>query len=171
MRTIFRQLVYVLLAFFVAIFLLFLAVWLPNLALLRFMLFSDVFSRGSKLAVITGSWQWLGTNFTPVSAGLTVLGALLAGVNFSLLAYYFRRQITLGRAAGTSALGIVASFLGVGCSACGSFILSAVFGLGVGSALTARLPLAGQEFSWLGAAVLSLTAYLLIRKIRAPLAC
>lgn len=171
MLSVFKKFHYILLAIFVAVVLLFIAVWMPNWALLKFTLLSDGLTLSGRLAILGGSFDWLNTNFSPLGRILTILNSLLAGINVALLVYHVRGQIALRRAAGLGALGIASGLFGIGCAACGSFLLSSIFGLGVGSALTAALPLSGLEFTLLGTIILAGTTYYILRKIKSPLAC
>lgn len=171
MLSVFKKIHYTFLALFVAAILLFIAVWMPNWALLKFTLFSDSLSSSGRLAVLGSSFDWLNTNFSPLGRILTIVNSLLAGVNVALLVYYVRKQAVLRRTAGFNILGIVTGLFGIGCAACGSFLFSAVFGLGAGSALTAWLPFAGAEFALVGTIILVGTTYYILRKIKSPLVC
>ena len=65
----------------------------------------------------------------------------------------------------------LASALGIGCAACGSFILTtALSSFGAASAL-AILPLRGGEFGILSVVLLALSLVLISKKIAAPLIC
>src|SRR3989344_4842906 len=66
---------------------------------------------------------------------------------------------------------IAVSFLGLGCSACGSLILSSLIGLTATTAVIDWLPLEGLEFGLLGIFILLLAIYLTAYKISAPNDC
>ena len=92
------------------------------------------------------------------------------------IAYYFRlrRQLVsqAGQAGAAASLGGLASgFFGVGCAACGTFVLSPVLSFVGASGLIALLPFGGEEFGALGVAMLGFSLVLIARKIGAPLAC
>jgi len=60
---------------------------------------------------------------------------------------------------------------GVGCAACGTFVLSPVLSFVGASGLIALLPFGGEEFGALGVAMLAFSLVLTARKIGEPLAC
>ena len=149
------------------------AVWLPNFGLI-----GEVFGTSSaplvaKLKVAITLLGGIGTNFSFLSAGYTIAIAALFGVNIAMVAYFLKRTRTrLARqdvAAGFG--GIASGALGIGCAACGSFILStALSSFGAAGAL-AILPLRGGEFGILSVVLLAFSLTLISRKIAAPLTC
>ena len=159
------------------------AVWLPNIGLLAevFGASSTPFETKLKLA-----WSLLGgirTNFSLLSAGYTIAIAVLFGVNIAMVAYFLKRtrlrQGFGGQArsgitrqdVATGFGGITSGALGIGCAACGSFILSATLSsLGAAGAL-AILPLRGGEFGVFGVILLAVSLFLIAKKIAAPLTC
>ena len=67
--------------------------------------------------------------------------------------------------------GLVSGVFGIGCAACGTFIFTSVLALfGVGGIL-AYLPFGGEEFGFLGVALLVYSVYSLTKKITDPLVC
>jgi hypothetical protein len=89
----------------------------------------------------------LGTNFSFLSAAYTILIALLFGLQVTLLTYYIRsvrsRVTTLTNVGASGIGGLVSGFFGIGCAACGTFLLSSILALfGAGGAL-AWLPFGG----------------------------
>ena len=159
------------------------AVWLPNIGLL-----TEVFGAAStpletKLKL---AWSLLGgirTNFSLLSAGYTIAIAALFGINIAMVVYFLKRtrlrftsdgqaRNNLARqdvAAGFG--GIASGALGIGCAACGSFLLSALLAsFGAASAL-AILPLRGGEFGILSVILLAFSLVLISKKIAAPLIC
>lgn len=151
-----------------------LALWLPNFSLVTSYLRSGV-GVLQKLQFLWGFYGTLYTNHTLYSAGVTVFIALLSGINIALLVYYTKRvqRVTAAfrHVYATSYLGILAGFLGVGCVACGSVILTAVLAtLGAGGLLLA-LPFNGAEVGMVALVILLASNYLLIKKIHEPFAC
>ena len=159
------------------------AVWLPNFGLI-----GEVFSTSSaplaaKLKVAISLLGGIGTNFSFLSAGYTIAIAALFGINLAMIVYFLKRtrlrqgfggqaRAGLSRqnlAAGVG--GIASGALGIGCAACGSFILStALSSFGAAGAL-AILPLRGGEFGILSVVLLAFSLILISRKIAAPLTC
>lgn len=150
------------------------AVWLPNIGLITSVLGSSA-SLANKLSLLGTLYQSIGTNFTVVSATYTLLIALLFGIQITLLYYYIRKtkmdRASLRRVSGTGLGGLVAGIFGIGCAACGTFILTAVLSLiGAGGLLT-FLPFGGEEFGFLGVGLLLYSIWLLLKKLRAPNVC
>jgi len=151
-----------------------LAIWLPNLSLLRIVATDDATGIGQKLQVAFSLLGSLTTNFTPLAAASVVIAAALLGIN-AVLAYHLVRRSRgqgVGRAAAASGIGgAVSGVLGVGCAACGSVIASAALGTAAGAGLLALLPLGGQEFGMIGVLLLAASTYALLKRIGQPLAC
>ncbi len=141
---------------------------LSNLKLLGFILNEEYFSFGLKVkSVLQTLWSGRVT-LAHAGGSVTAALALLFGVNAALIERYMRRQVRLHQAAGASAIGVLVGLLGVGCAACGSALLASL--LGAGGALAA-LPLRGQEFSWLGIALVVFSTFSLARKLVEPETC
>ena len=150
-----------------------LAIWLPNIALLR-----EVFSDGqvpleAKLGIAVSLLAGIATNFSLFSASYTVAIAILLGLDMALVVYVFRQKRTA--AAGSNLVlgsgGLASGLVGVGCAACGSLILGGLVpSLGVAGAL-ATLPLQGEEFGILSVALLLLSLMFVSKSIAEPPAC
>ena len=157
--------------FAIAVFLF--AVLLPNFGLI-----GEVFSASSaplaaKLKVTISLLGGIGTNFSFLSAGYTIAIAVLFGVNIAMVVYFLKRtRARLARqdlAAGFC--GVASGALGIGCAACGSFILSTILSsLGAAGALTI-LPFRGGEFGILSVVFFVPSLILISKKIAAPLIC
>lgn len=175
LRTVFSNPAYVLTASAVAFAAFAFTVWLPNIRLIAALFFSDSVSASDTVGVM---WNLLGsitTNFTFVSASYTIAVSLLFGINVALLTYYIRKVrggfSDVGSVGVTGFGGLVSGVLGVGCAACGTFVLSSILALvGAGGVLT-YLPLKGEEFGFLGVALLVYSAYMIARKITRPIVC
>ena len=149
------------------------AVWLPNIGLLAevFGVASTPLETKLKLA-----WSLLGgirTNFSLLSAGYTIAIAALFGINIAMVVYFLKRtKNNLARQDIAAEFGGIASgALGIGCAACGSFLLSTLLSsFGAASAL-AILPLRGGEFGILSVILLIFSLALISKKIAAPLIC
>lgn len=146
------------------------SIWLPNLSLVWSTITSHV-SVGSKLVFLWNSLGALGTNFSALSATLTVLVSALIGLNVAAAVFYFRKRISMQKVGGLGAAGILLGLLGVGCASCGSVILATFIGVGGTAALAAALPLGGQEFSIAAILVLLVTLYVILRKTDDPMVC
>ena len=148
------------------------ATWLPNFRLLGSVWGSDI-SFSGKLELPLNLIGSIATNFTLLSATYTIAIAILFGMNVAMIVYFLKRRIADARQAGvgTGFLGIASGVLGMGCAACGSFLLTSVLSLFGASWLLSYLPLAGGEFGILGVILLAISLYLTARKIQNPAVC
>ena len=168
---VFKSPSYVLLAVVFGFSVLVLAIWLPNFSFLRYVASSDAYTLFDKFNIFKESFGLLNTNFTPLNRVLTVLVALFAGINLSMLVYYVKNRISMAKSAGVSVFGTVTGLIGVGCASCGSVILSSVIGIGLSSRFISKFPLNGSEFSIVGIAIVLYAIYSLSKKINNPSAC
>jgi len=162
---------YLLLLVLVSLMILAFAAWLPNLHLISSVMTNSTMSLWQKtnlLASLLGSLQ---TNFTALSRLVTIVTAVLAGLQISLATYYLRQTAKLQRSMGVSLIGIVSSMFGIGCASCGSVILTSLIGLGSTTAILGFLPFRGQEFGFIGIAILLYATNLTIKKINQPFVC
>ncbi len=145
--------------------------WLANYSLILFVYRHNAFLWYDKISILGSAIKIVMVDFTVGTQLLMYLIALLVGLNFTLLIYYLKQRIALQSAAGTSVFGIALSILGVGCTSCGSVILSSLFGFAVTTKILTILPLRGKEFSLLAIGTLLVSIYLTAQKIVNPLVC
>jgi len=174
LATVFSKARYTRLAILTAFVLFTLALWLPNFSFVLSYFLSGA-SVWQKLQFIWSFYGSIETSHTLYSASVSILIALLSGLNVALLAYYTRRvkNATKGfkRVHTGSYIGLIVGFLGVGCAACGSVILTAVLAtLGAGGLLLA-LPFQGAEVGALALLILLWSNYFLVKKISNPIVC
>lgn len=176
MGDVFTRLPYALLAVVIATAVFVLTTWLPNLGLLWQVMTSGAASFADRVTLVAGLTASIGTNFTLFSATITVVVAILFGVNAAMITYHLRarRRLTRqlrGSATAASFGGLASGIFGVGCAACGTFVLSpALTFLGLGSMVT-MLPFGGEEFSALGVVMLAASLILTARRIAGGDAC
>lgn len=149
------------------------AVLLPNLSLLNEVVLRSSALLETKVNITLSLLGGIRTNFSAASATYTILIAVLVGVNVAMIVYLLRKRSRLlgqkGTAAGLG--GIASGALGIGCAACGSFLLSTMLAsLGAASAL-AILPLKGGEFGIMSVGLLGATLGIVSNKIAEPLIC
>ena len=149
------------------------AVWFPNLGLLTEVFTTSSAPLAAKLGIATSLIGGIRTNFSLLSAGYTIAIAILFGLNIAMVAYFLkRRRADLARQEMAAGLGGVASgALGIGCAACGSFLLSTTLSLFGAAGALALLPLQGGEFGILSVVLLLVSLLLISGKIAAPLIC
>lgn len=170
---VFRNPAYITIAGTLAVAAFLFSIWFPNLGLIGEVLQTSSASVGTKVNFLASLVGGITTNFSVLSAGYIVLISSLFGVNVAMIIYYLRqkrafvskRELTVG------AGGIASGVLGIGCAACGSFLLSSTLSLASASGAVALLPLKGGEFRIVSIALLSTSLYLIGRKIIEPLIC
>lgn len=173
--TIFTRPAYALIASMVGVTVFSVAVWLPNLKLIGTVITSSTATTIEKVQLLMSLYGGITTNFTVVSALYTILIAVLFGVYSALLVYYIRTMRTKNNGAvSVSALGVggvVSGFFGIGCAACGTFILTSLLTFGGASTFLTLLPLGGQEFGFLGVGLLVYAIYSLLKKLNQSPVC
>lgn len=173
---VFKEWTYILIAVVVALVVFVFATWLPNLGLIWKITVSHsvpLLDKAKILASLVGSIQ---TNFTVFSALYTIAIAVLFGLNAAMVTYYVklrkRQSRQMGQADAAAGLGGLASgFFGIGCAACGTFVLAPILSFVGATGLIALLPFDGQEFGVFGVGMLGFSIFLAAKKIREPLVC
>lgn len=173
LQKVFRKPLYSLLALIVSAAVFAFAVWLPNLSLIVKIMGHPGITFSQKLSLPASLLGSIVTNFTLLSASYTITIAILFGMNVAMIVYFLRRRIDDVKQAGigTGLLGITSGVLGMGCAACGSFLLTSVFSLAGSSWVLSYLPLAGGEFGILGVILLIASVYQTAKKIQNPAVC
>lgn len=173
LQKVFRKPAYVILALVVSASAFAVAVWLPNFRLVAGIVSSPDVPLSSKIELPLSLLGSIVTNFTLLSASYTIAIAVLFGMYIAMVVYFLKRRIKEVGQGGiaTGIFGITSGVLGVGCAACGSFLLTSILSLiGAGGAL-ALLPLQGSEFGILGAVLLAFAMYMTAKQIENPLVC
>ncbi len=173
LQKVFRKPKYILLAFITSVVIFVFATWLPNIRLIATIIGSSDASFSQKLGIPISLLGSITTNFTVLSASYTVAIAILFGINIAMLVYFMKRKISEVKQSGTVTgfAGIASGILGIGCAACGSFLLtSGLTFVGV-SGILVFLPLAGSEFGILGVILLLISIYLTAKQIENPAVC
>lgn len=149
------------------------AAWLPNIRLIASVVGSSDASFSQKLGIPISLLGSIATNFTMLSASYTIAIAVLFGVNLAMVIYFLKRKISEVKQTGITMgfLGIASGVLGVGCAACGSFLLTSGLSLVGASGILAFLPFAGVEFGIIGVILLSVSIYLTAKQIQNPAVC
>jgi hypothetical protein len=173
LQKVFRKPTYVLLALMTSFVVFAFATWLPNIRLIISVFGMSGLSFSQKLELPITLLGSITTNFTLLAASYTIAIAILFGINLAMVIYYLRRRISEAKQGGiaTGLLGITSGILGVGCAACGSFLLTNILVFfGVSGVLT-LLPLKGGEFGILGVILLLVSIYLTAKQIENPAVC
>jgi len=173
LQKVFRKPIYILLALVTSFAVFAFAVWLPNISLIVKVMGHPGISLTQKLDLPISLLGSIVTNFTLLSALYTITIAILFGINVAIFVYFLRRRITDVEQSGiaTGFFGITSGVIGMGCAACGSFLLTSLLSLVGASGILAFLPLGGGEFGILGVILLSVSIYLTAKKIQNPAVC
>ena len=173
LQKVFRKSLYTLLALFTSAMVFMFAVWLPNLPLIVKVMGHSEIPLSQKFDLPISLLGSIITNFTLFSASYTIAIAILFGVNLAMIVYFLRRRITEVQQNGmaTGFFGIASGVLGMGCAACGSFLLTSGLSLVGASGILGFLPLAGGEFGILGVILLSVSIYFTAKQIQNPAVC
>lgn len=173
-KTVFSRPAYLALGTTLAVAAFLFSVWLPNTGLIVDVFQTSSAPLGVKLKVATSLLGGIRTNFSFLSALYTILIAILFAMNIAMVAYYLKRRRAIsaqGKEFAAGFGGVASGLLGIGCAACGSFILTTTISfLGASAALT-LLPLQGGEFGLLSVVLLALSLSLISKKINDPLIC
>lgn len=148
-----------------------LEIWLASFSIILFVFHNETFAWRDRLSILWSAVVIFFDQFTLTSQIITILIAILIGLNITLLIYYFRKRLALERAAGTSVIGIFLSLVGVGCTSCGSIVLSSVLGFSLSTKVLTALPLRGTEFNLFAILILLTSIFLITQKISGPLTC
>ena len=150
-----------------------LAVLLPNLPLLNAVVLNSTASLEAKLNITLSLLGGVRTNFSFLSASYTILIAVLTGINASMIVYLLREKgAVFGQKGSLAGIGgITSGALGIGCAACGSFLLSVILASFGAAGALALLPLKGGEFGVLSVGLLGVTLALVSNGIAKPLTC
>lgn len=148
------------------------ATWLPNLGLIWEIGVSPSVTLADKVMILAGLVGSIATNFTLFSALSLATVALLFGANVATIAYGVTLHRQFGQAgAAWSVGGLAAGLTGVGCAACGTFVLAPILSLAGATGLLAMLPFGGEEFSAAGIVLLTFSLFWTGRRLRPPAAC
>ncbi len=148
-----------------------LSVVLINYEFVRFVVTSDLFTLGEQLQLLKQSFISFTTVLPLYSQIGIVVVAFLAGINAMFAVYYIKRRVTKQRDAGVGVFGILAGLFGIGCGACGSVILSTIFGVGATTQVLGILPLRGFELTLVGIIILFGSTTYIAKKIQDPDVC
>lgn len=171
---VFSQIRYITIAVVTSAIVFMFAVWLPNLRLIGEIIFNSSASSAEKISFLFSLFGSIQTNFSAVSASYTIAIVILFGINIAFLVYYIRSRqqgSTLGSGATLSVGGLISGVFGIGCAACGTFILSSLLGVFGAVGVLSFLPFGGEEFGFLGVGLLAYSIYIISRKISNPLVC
>lgn len=168
---IFRKPQYLVFAVFVTACITMCMTLIQNIPFIKTIWTTDTFSLFGKLNISFQSLYAFNTNLTHLSQFFHIIIALLIATHLTFLIYYYRARRRLEGSAGIGFIGIFSGIVGIGCSVCGSVVLSSLIGLSAATTLITMLPLRGVEFSLLAIIILlSANGYLGI-KLQEPVAC
>lgn len=167
---------YVLLAAMIALVTFVLTTWLGNLGLVWQIATSEWLPLADKARILVSLIGSISTNFTIFSASSAIAIAALFGMNVAVIAYAYRERRRLVMQSGQTVTmaslgGLLSGLFGIGCAACGAFMLSPALALFGAGTLLAALPFGGEEFGVLGVGMLILSVVICAKKIGQPIMC
>ena len=159
---------YIIWAVALAILLVGLLVWVPNIKLIGAVLQGGL-SLGAKLSFILGLYLALPFTYGNTQAIYTIVIAILFGLNTSMILYYISQN--KGAFAHKSMWAQVGAFmvavLGLGCASCGALLLTPLLGTALAGTLL-LLPFDGMELSVISIAIILWSMYAVAKKIDNP---
>lgn len=173
LQKVFRKPAYTLLAFVVSMVVFVFALWLPNIPLIIKIMGHSGIPFRQKLDFPISLLGGIATNFTLLSASYTIAIAILFGINLAMIIYLFRRRIDKVKKNGitTGFFGMTSGLVGIGCAACGSFLLMSTLSLFGASSILAFLPIIGGAFGIIGVILLGTSIYMTAKQIQNPAIC
>lgn len=132
----------------------------------------DVVPAMERFALASSTLFDLHSSFSTPAILLVFLGSVIGGLNLALVYTYLRTRGELVLKSGLySGLGLFFAFLGIGCAACGTALLSALLGFFGLSGVLALMPYGGMEVGYAGIVILFIATYVLSKKVTAPNVC
>lgn len=173
LQEVFRKPTYAFIALLTSVVVFVFAVWFPNISLIVKIMGHPGVSFSQKLDLPISLLGSISTNFTLLSASYTIAIAILFGVNLAMVIYFLRRRINEVTKSGvaTGFFGIMSGVVGMGCAACGSLLLSSILSLFGATWILSFLPLAGGEFGILGVILLTISIFMIAKRIENPAIC
>lgn len=173
LRKVFSKFSYLLLSIMTGVAIFTFVVWLPNIRLIATVVSSSNASFYQKLSIPFSLFGSISTNFSPLSAMYTIAISMLFGLNIAALTYLLRHKVGSLRQGGvtTGFFGVMSGLIGVGCAACGAFLLTTGLAFIGASGIVALLPFAGGEFGILGVILLGISLRMTARQIQNPAVC
>lgn len=145
----------------------------PNLQLVKIVFGSDTISFSQKLSVLISLTGAIKTNFTVLGAVSLITLAVLSGMYVSMLIYLIKNKLTnqLKSRAVTGILASISGIIGIGCMACGTFLLSSLIPVISTPIIIKYLPLAGGEFTLVGIVLLIFALYQIAKQVDSANVC
>ncbi len=149
------------------------AVWLPNIGLMTDLFATSSAPLAAKMKIAISLLGGISTNFSTLSASYTIAIVILFGTVITMTVYLMRKKRAQlgGNTLATELGGTLSGVLGIGCAACGSFILMTILSSFGAAGALALLPLRGGEFGVVSVILLAVSLALISKKITEPLIC
>lgn len=145
----------------------------PNREVIEIVVADSAITTITKISLVLSLYGSLFSNQTWLSGLVALSTALLVGILAALIIYYIK--ISRGgrvskRTSAASVGGVVAGFLGIGCAACGSILVTSLL-TGVGATVLQLLPYKGVEIGILGIVLLLYAVKRLLGEIKKGAVC
>ena len=130
------------------------------------------FSLGERLHLALVFLFSVKSSFLTTGIVLSFFGSVLGAMNITFAYLYFKRRAgVLVKHHVYSGAGMFVAFLGIGCAACGSALLTAMLGMFGLSSILGFLPYQGAELGVIGLIILAVTTLALAKKVAGPKVC
>lgn len=171
LKEVFRKRNYIILVALLSIIFFVIAIILPTFSMIKFAFLSEYLTLGDKLAVLSDAFAMFGLGYSIYQMIIIIVGVLLAGINFSMLLYLIKKRVKVAKTSGLGIAGIAVGSLGLGCGACGTFVLSSFIGVTGAAGLIGGLPLKGAEFGIVSIVFMLVSIHIIAKRIKAPMVC
>jgi len=152
--------------FFAGVSLLFFLIILQNNSILYATVFSDGIETSFKFQIVMSVFIGYFIEIS-VQSVLSLLIAILFGINTALILYYWRlnRANANSVMAALSSGSVMSALVGIGCLSCGSLLTAFIASIFGASSLLILFPFGGIEFSILSVLLLVISITILYRKL------
>jgi hypothetical protein len=132
----------------------------------------EYFTFGERLQLALMFLFSVKSSFLTTGIILSFFGSLLGALNITFAYVYFKlRAEVLMKHHVYSGAGMFVAFLGIGCAACGSALLTVMLGMFGLTSILGFLPYQGAELGVIGLVILTVTTLALAKKVVSPKVC
>ncbi len=165
-KIVFKNKFYIFLSLALSFVLIIFSTWLPNFKLIFTIFKSSSATFLEKVIFLLSLISSITTNFTWFAVLYTFLIALFFSINVAMLIFYIKnKQKFLQKNSVVGASGLLSGIFGIGCASCGTVILGPLLSFFGASGVIAYLPFGGQEFGVLGVILLTISIFMIAKKI------
>jgi len=146
-------------------------IWISQLHFLLEILPLPYFSFFEKIKLLFFSLGNFLSSMETLNQITTIVISILMALNLSIMSEYLKSTKSLRKAQGSSFFGMIFAIFGVGCSSCGSVLLTSIIGIGSVHSLMAFFPFGGIEIHIISIGLLLFSLSSMDKAIMSPLGC